>query len=58
MTYAYPRVPDVGMRLKTLLSTYRSAGGKDACVLFHRVRAEGRNSRARSTAAGTACRRA
>src|SRR5438132_4512921 len=35
MTYAYPRVPDLGMRLKALLSTYRDAGGKDACLLFH-----------------------
>ena len=28
MTYAYPTVPDLGMRLKTLLATYRDAGGK------------------------------
>jgi ferredoxin len=35
MTYAYPRVPDVGARLKAMLSTYAGAGGKDACVLFH-----------------------
>ena len=35
MTYAYPRVPDLGMRLKMLLSTYREAGGKDACILIH-----------------------
>ncbi|HYR35089.1 MAG TPA: 4Fe-4S binding protein [Burkholderiales bacterium] len=35
MTYAYPQVPDLGMRLKTLLGTYRDAGGKDACILFH-----------------------
>jgi ferredoxin len=35
MTYAYPKVPDVGMRLKAALSTYREAGGKDACILFH-----------------------
>ncbi|HEV3010198.1 MAG TPA: 4Fe-4S dicluster domain-containing protein, partial [Burkholderiales bacterium] len=35
MTYAYPKVPDLGMRLKTALSTYRDAGGKDACILFH-----------------------
>ena len=31
----YPPVPDLGMRLKTLLSTYRDAGGKDACIVFH-----------------------
>jgi ferredoxin len=35
MTYAYPKVPDVGLRLKTALATYRDAGGKDACILFH-----------------------
>ena len=41
MRYAYPGVPDMGTRLKTLLATYREAGGKDACVLFHDAR-EGR----------------
>jgi ferredoxin len=35
MTYVYPSVPDLGKRLKTLLSTYRDAGGKDACIVFH-----------------------
>lgn len=35
MTYGYPNVADVGLRLKTLLRTYRDAGGKDACILFH-----------------------
>ena len=35
MTYAYPKTPDVGMRLKAMLATYRDAGGKDACILFH-----------------------
>ena len=35
MTYAYPKVPDIGARLKTALSTYREAGGKDACIVFH-----------------------
>ena len=35
MTYAYPQVPDVGVRLKTMLGVYRDAGGKDACILFH-----------------------
>jgi len=43
MTYAYPQVPDLGMRLKTLLATYRDAGGKDACILFHDA-AEGRKA--------------
>ena len=35
MTYAYPKAPDVGLRLKTALATYRDAGGRDACILFH-----------------------
>ena len=35
MSYAYPTVPDMGMRLKAALATYREAGGKDACILFH-----------------------
>ena len=35
MTHAYPRVPDLGMRLKTALGVYRDAGGKDACVVLH-----------------------
>ena len=35
MTYAYPRVADMGTRLKTVLQTYREAGGEDACLLFH-----------------------
>jgi len=51
MTYAYPGVPDLGARLKTLLQVYREAGGKNACLLVHdmeagreRVRAVGRNA--------------
>jgi ferredoxin len=35
MTYAYPTPAEVGSRLKTALATYRTAGGKDACILFH-----------------------
>jgi ferredoxin len=35
MTYVYPRVPDLGARLKAMLATYRGAGGKDACLLLH-----------------------
>ena len=35
MSYAYPRMSDMGVRLKTVLHTYRKAGGKDACLLFH-----------------------
>jgi ferredoxin len=37
MRHAYPRVPEVGRRLKTLLDTYRGAGGQDACIVFHNV---------------------
>jgi ferredoxin len=35
MSYAYPRVPDFGARLKRVLSVYAQAGGKDACLLLH-----------------------
>ncbi len=35
MTHVYPRVADLGMQLKALLGSYRGAGGKDACILFH-----------------------
>jgi Fe-S-cluster-containing hydrogenase component 2 len=42
MSYGYPGVPDLGLRLKTALATYRDAGGKDACILFHD--GEGRNA--------------
>ena len=35
MTYAYPSVPDLGTQVRTLLATYRGAGGRDACLLFH-----------------------
>ncbi len=35
MTYAYPRVPDTGARLKAVLGAYREAGGKDACIALH-----------------------
>ena len=43
MTYAYPKVPDLGLRLKTALAIYREAGGKDACILFHDA-ADGRSA--------------
>ncbi|HEX6007542.1 MAG TPA: 4Fe-4S dicluster domain-containing protein [Burkholderiales bacterium] len=35
MRYAYPRMPDMGIRLRTVLQTYREAGGRDACLLLH-----------------------
>ena len=35
LAYAYPSVPDLASRIKTLLSTYFRAGGRDACLLLH-----------------------
>jgi heterodisulfide reductase subunit A-like polyferredoxin len=35
LAYAYPAVPEMAKRLKTLLATYAAAGGRDACVLLH-----------------------
>ena len=35
MTYAYPSVPEIGLRLRTLLATYAKAGGRDPCILLH-----------------------
>src|SRR5690606_3514956 len=33
--YAYPRAPDNGLRLRTLLNTYGKSDGKDAAILLH-----------------------
>jgi ferredoxin len=35
LTYAYPRANEQGVKIKTLLSTYATAGGKDAVLLLH-----------------------
>ncbi len=35
LSYVYPRVADLGKRLKTLLAAYATAGGKNASLLFH-----------------------
>jgi ferredoxin len=35
LTYAYPSVPDVAARVRTVLATYAKAGGRDACLLLH-----------------------
>ena len=35
ITYAYPRAPEQGARIKTLLSTYAAAGGQGAVLLLH-----------------------
>ena len=51
MSYAYPKAAELGTRLKTLLATYREAGGRDACLVLHdaeegaeRVRQVGRRA--------------
>jgi len=35
LTYAYPRASEQGLKIKTMLSTYAGAGGKDAVLLLH-----------------------
>jgi ferredoxin len=35
LTYQYPRAPEQGLKLRTLLSTYAQAGGREATVLLH-----------------------
>jgi ferredoxin len=35
LTFAYPRASEQGVKLKTILSTYAKAGGKDAVLLLH-----------------------
>lgn len=35
MRYAYPSVPELGLRLKTMLGAYREAGGEVPVVVFH-----------------------
>jgi ferredoxin len=35
LAYAYPRAPDLGLRLKTLLTTYAKAGGQRPALLLH-----------------------
>jgi ferredoxin len=35
LAYAYPRAPDTGQRIKTMLSTYTKAGGSGAALLLH-----------------------
>ena len=60
MTYSYPKAPDVGARIKTLLKTYAAAGGKDACLLLHDaagrrlVEQAGRSASAHKARGGTA----
>jgi len=35
LSHQAPRLADAGLRLKTMLATFREAGGRNACVLFH-----------------------
>ena len=35
LTYAYPKAHEQGSKIKTLLSTYHAAGGKDAALMLH-----------------------
>jgi ferredoxin len=50
ITYAYPAVPDLAARLRTILATYDKAGGRDACLLFHAE--DGREAIARAARRG------
>jgi ferredoxin len=42
MTYAYPRVADLGTRLRATLGVYRAAGGTSPTLLFHNT-TDGKN---------------
>lgn len=35
MSFQYPRVADRGVQVKSLLASYRAAGGTDASIVFH-----------------------
>jgi ferredoxin len=35
LAYTVPSVAELGTRIRTILATYRGAGGRDACILFH-----------------------
>ncbi|PUE11482.1 4Fe-4S ferredoxin [Limnohabitans sp. T6-5] len=35
LTYAYPRPAEQGAKIRTLLTTYQAAGGRDAVLLLH-----------------------
>ncbi len=37
LSYSYPRVSDMGTRIRTVLQTYRNAGGSEASLLFHNL---------------------
>ena len=52
MGYQFPRVADRGAQLKQLLSTYRHAGGENACIVFHNG-TDARDQLAAAAAAGS-----
>ena len=64
MSFAYPGPVDQGRRLRTLLTAYAHAGGRDAALLIHsegagaRLRRRPGPRRARRPHAAAACRRA
>jgi ferredoxin len=35
LAYTVPSVAELGTRIRTMLATYRAAGGRDPCILFH-----------------------
>ncbi len=39
LAFQYPRVPELGLRVKTLLAEYAAAGGTAPCLLFHAAEA-------------------
>lgn len=39
VAYQYPRVRDLGGRIRATLAAYRDAGGESACLLFHAAEA-------------------
>jgi ferredoxin len=51
MGFQFPRPADRGAQLKQLLSSYRHAGGRDACIVFHNS-GDGREMLAQAAASG------
>lgn len=51
MGYQFPRPADRGAQVKQLLSTYRHAGGRDACIVFHNS-TDGRELLAQAASSG------
>jgi len=39
LTHVVPGMPQIGVRLKAMLSTYALAGGRDACIVVHDLQA-------------------